>query len=818
MPSLGKKIASCLGLGAFAKDWETVAALMESLGDACVLCAPDGSVTYMNAAGRRFFGSSPLAQAVTERAVDEEGNRLALAKFEAAVRNKAETSVELALHPAEAGSDSCEWFRVSIRQIGVGTLWRVADITARRALDEVIRQEMHELGEFLDVLPIGLYQIDAGGVIHFINQRLCEWLGYTNPREVKGKRLSDILAGTHMPELDGLWHGELTFRTRFGTMFTAFVSHAVYDENGETMLRAAVVREVASQAEREQSANEARLGFSWLFEEAPVGIAFIDMENIVTEANGAFLQMMGRKREEAVGAPLEEYFDAEDWAELENKIAKVKMGFIPRAQSEVKLKTVREKVAGVFVTPMMAEGTDGQPDIAGVVAHFIDNTERRNLEMQFSQAQKMQAIGQLAGGIAHDFNNLLTAILGSTDLLLQTHPPASPDFNELMNVHYSAMRAASLVGQLLSYSRKQRLKPMYLDVTEIFAELKYILVRLLGTKVTVQVEHGRNLGFVRVDKTQFDQVMVNLAVNARDAMPDGGTFTIRTRAEKVTSAPHVGAEDIIPGEYVVIDVSDTGTGIPEDVLQRIFEPFFSTKSGGSDSGTGLGLAMVYGNIRQVGGYIRVQSTPGAGTTFSIYLPRHTPEEVRRLTEEAARENGRVKDARPLPACDAEVVRQFVRVKPNVPKTGDQLTFDFMAAKPELPPPLPPSEDLTGSETVLLVEDEDGVRAVTKRALKGKGYTVIDCTCAEEALERVAEGTAFDVLVTDMIMPGMDGVTLASEVRAKRPGTKVLLISGFSEEAARGEIQDMPDFHFLPKPFSLRELGEKIKFILGGKNG
>ena len=195
MPSLGKKIASCLGLGAFAKDWETVAALMESLGDACVLCAPDGSVTYMNAAGRRFFGSSPLAQAVTERAVDEEGNRLALAKFEAAVRNKAETSVELALHPAEAGSDSCEWFRVSIRQIGVGTLWRVADITARRALDEVIRQEMHELGEFLDVLPIGLYQIDAGGVIHFINQRLCEWLGYTNPREVKGKRLSDILAG-----------------------------------------------------------------------------------------------------------------------------------------------------------------------------------------------------------------------------------------------------------------------------------------------------------------------------------------------------------------------------------------------------------------------------------------------------------------------------------------------------------------------------------------------------------------------------------------------------------------------------------------------
>lgn len=811
--SFSRKMMSYLGFGSFAKDWDTVAALMESETDGCVLTALDGSIIYMNAAAKRFFGSSPfLHQTIIGRAIDEESNRLALAKFDAAVKNKAETSVELALYSLRPDPDFWEWYHISIRQIGVGTLWRVSDITARRSLDAIIRQEMQELSEFLDMLPIGLYQIDAGGVIHFINQRLSEWLGYANPRELKGKKLSDIITGNHQPELDGLWHGELTFRTQLGTLFTAFVSHAVYDENGETMLRAAVVRDVIPQEEREKTAKDAELGFSWLFEEAPVGIAFVDMENMITEANNALFQMMGRQREDLIEAPLDEFFDADDWAELENKIAKVKMGFIPRAQCEVKLKTEQDRVAGVFITPMTAEGADGMPDIAGVVVHFIDNTERRNLEMQFSQAQKMQAIGQLAGGIAHDFNNLLTAILGSTDLLLQTHPPSSPDFNELMNVHYSAMRAASLVGQLLSYSRKQSLKPKYLDVNDIFAELKYILVRLLGTKINVQIEHGRNLGFVRVDKTQFDQVLVNLAVNARDAMPDGGTFTVNSRVEKVTAVPNIGVEDIIPGEYVVIDVTDTGTGIPENVLQRIFEPFFSTKSGGVDSGTGLGLAMVYGNIRQTGGYIRVQSEVGTGTTFSIYLPRYSAEEVRRLTEETPKENA-AQNTKPV-SYDTAAIQQFVRVKPSVPKTGDQLTFNFIEEKQTLPPPLLPSEDLSGTGTILLVEDEDGVRAVTKRALKSRGYTVIECTCAEEALEKIEEGLSFSLLVTDMIMPGMDGITLASEIRSKRPETRILLISGFSEEAARGEIQDLPDFHFLPKPFSLRDLSEKIKQILG----
>lgn len=804
-----KRLAGFFGLGSFVKDWDTVKALMDSEQDALALVAQDGTPVYINKAGKAFFKASSLLQSVLNRVIDDESNRLALAKLEAAVKNKAETSVELLMRPAEDDADFWEWQHISIKQLEVGTLWRVRDMTAARALDAVMRQENQELAEFLDILPIGLYQIDAGGVIHFVNQRLCEWLGYTNIRELKGKKLVDILAGSHVPELDGFWHGELTFRTQTGTLFTAFVSHAVYDENGETMLRASVVRDVMSRHEHDGNVKEAELGFSRLFAEAPVGIAFLDKENVITEANSTLFQMFSRQREEMIGTPLDECIDPEDWAELKDKMAKVMTAKLTRAHAEVRLKTTQEKFAAVYITPMTEEDEDGKPDVFGFIAHFIDNTERRTLAMQFSQAQKMQAIGQLAGGIAHDFNNLLTAIIGSTDLLLQTHPASDPDFTELMNVHYSATRAASLVGQLLSYSRKQPLRPKYLDVTDVFADLHHMLKRLLGTKITVQIENGRNLGFIRVDKTQFDQVFVNLAVNARDAMPDGGTFTIATHYQKFPAGQYIGSEEVVPGEYVVIDVTDTGCGISEENLQRIFEPFFSTKSGGVDSGTGLGLAMVYGNMRQSGGYINVKSALGVGTTFSLYLPRHAPDEVRRLIEESEQPSSSIKESVPS-------VSQLVRVKPNTPKTGDQLQFFFAEDKPSLPPPLLPSNDLSGTGTILLVEDEDGVRAVTRKALTAKGYTIIECNCAEEALEKVEDGTTFDLLITDMVMPGMDGVTLASTLREKGIYSKILLISGFSEEAARGEIKAMPDFYFLAKPFTLKELGEKVKQILGDK--
>ena len=796
------------GLRGFVKDWDTVKALMDNEIDALALVSQDGLPVYINTAGKKFFKSSSLLDSVLKRVIDDESNGLAVAKLQAAVDNKAETCVELMMNTKNDPACILEWYRISIKQLGVGTLWRVQDITATRALDVVMRREMRELSEFLDILPVGLYQMDAGGIIHFLNRRFCDWLGYGDVQDLKGKKLTDILAGTDLPELDGLWHGELTFRTRTGSFFCAFVTHAVYDENGETMLRACVIRDVKSVRSRgHDPVKESGLCFSRLFSESPVGMAFLDKNNNVTEINSTLLQMFSRQREEMIGVSLDDCIDADDWAELKDKMAKVVTARLSRVHAEVRLKTEQEKFAAVYITPTIEEDEDGAPDVSGFIVYFIDNTERRMLSMQFAQAQKMQAIGQLAGGIAHDFNNLLTAIIGSTELLLQTHPASDPDFTELMNVHYSANRAASLVGQLLSYSRKQPLSPKYLDVTDMFAELHHMLKRLLGNKVKVQIENGYNLGFIRVDRTQFDQVFVNLAVNARDAMPDGGEFTISTHYQKFPAGMYIGSEEIIPGEYVVIDVSDTGCGIDEEDLQHIFEPFFSTKSCGVDSGTGLGLSMVYGNIRQSGGYISVKSVLNVGTTFTLYLPRHAQEDVRRLTD--------VSDSDVSPLEDkAYQLSKFVRAKPDVPKSGEQLQFFFAQDRPLTPVP-PHLQDLSGSGVILLVEDEDAVRAVTRKALSSKGYTVFDCSCAQEALKKIEEGLRFDLLITDMIMPGMDGLSLASSLREKGIYTKILMTSGFSEEAARGEIKAMPDFYFLSKPFTLKELGEKVKQIFGG---
>ena len=341
--SFFRKVAGVFGLGSFVRDWDTVRALMDAETDALALISPEGEKVYINEAGRRFFKASSLLQSVLDRVIDDEANRLALAKLEAAVEHRAETSVELVMHPLTGKDDFWEWYQITIKQLSVGTLWRVGDVTSDRALEAVMRKETQDLAEFLDVLPIGLYQINSGGVIRFVNQRFCDWLGYTDTQELKDKKLVDLLAG-NVPEFDGFWHGELTFRTQTGTFFKAFVSHAVYDENGETMLRASVVRDVMSRQERKESAKEAELGFSRLFTAAPVGIAFLDKENIITEANASFLQMFFKKREEMIGTRLNECIDGEDWAELQDKMAQVIMGQQSRVNKEVRLKTAQEKL------------------------------------------------------------------------------------------------------------------------------------------------------------------------------------------------------------------------------------------------------------------------------------------------------------------------------------------------------------------------------------------------------------------------------------------------------------------------------------------
>ncbi len=396
---------------------------------------------------------------------------------------------------------------------------------------------------------------------------------------------------------------------------------------------------------------------------------------------------------------------------------------------------------------------------AELVLHFLDVTDQKRLEVQFTQSQKMQAVGQLAGGVAHDFNNLLTSMIGFCDLLLLRHRPGDPSFADIMQIKQNANRAANLVRQLLAFSRQQTLKPTVTDITDPLSELTHLLRRLIGENIALQIVHARDLHLVRVDQGQFEQVVINLAVNARDAMPAGGRLTIRTANVTLERPEQRGVETVPVGDYVLIEVGDTGIGIPPENLGRIFEPFFSTKELGS--GTGLGLSTVYGIVKQTGGFVSVDSTVGRGTTFRILLPRWKGE-----------------IAKPV-----ETVTEARR------------------------------SDTTGAGTVMLVEDEDAVRLFSARALRNKGYKVIEARSGENALELLATHPQIDVLVTDVVMPQMDGTELIKRVREQRPTMRVICISGYAEETFRKRLDSASDVHFLPKPFTLEQLAGKVKQVI-----
>jgi two-component system cell cycle sensor histidine kinase/response regulator CckA len=397
-----------------------------------------------------------------------------------------------------------------------------------------------------------------------------------------------------------------------------------------------------------------------------------------------------------------------------------------------------------------------------VTLYALDTTEQRALQENFAQSQKMQAIGQLAGGVAHDFNNVLTAIIGFSDLLLANHRPTDPAFHDIMQIKQNANRAAGLVRQLLAFSRRQTLRPQVLQLGEVLSDLQMLLRRLVGETVELDVKHGRDLWLVKADLNQFEQVIVNLVVNARDAMPEGGKIVVRTHNVGEAQCADFGESQLTPADYVLVEIEDEGHGIPADVRDKIFEPFFTTKEVGK--GTGLGLSMVYGIVKQTGGFIFVDSAVGEGTVFRIFLPRHVPE-----------------------ANDV------------APKTE--------AAKP--------AADLTGHGTILLVEDEEAVRAFGARALTSRGYTVLEAASGVEALEVVEKaGGKIDLIVSDVVMPEMDGPTMFGELRKRGLKCRVIFVSGYAEEAFAKNLPEGEDFGFMPKPFTLKQLIEAVKANMG----
>jgi len=441
------------------------------------------------------------------------------------------------------------------------------------------------------------------------------------------------------------------------------------------------------------------------------------------------------------------------------------------------------------------------------IIYITDISKQKKLETQFAQAQKMQAIGQFAGGVAHDFNNLLTAIIGFTDLLLQRHGIGDPAFADLIQIKQNANRATSLVRQLLAFSRKQPLIPKFIDITENFADLNQMLKRIIGEKIKLLFHHGMDLGYVKVDPNQFAQVIINLAVNAKDAMNGEGTLTISTSAYQLKDDYAFG-DDIIPaGNFVKIDVQDTGCGIPPENLHRIFDPFFSTKENIIGSGTGLGLAMVYGIVRQTEGFLKVASTVGEGTTFSIFLPRydHSPEEIssvpnnNEITNNSGQPILKVQETLSAPAN----INQKIIMGLNVNHTIDRNNFAV--------------EKSGRPAKILFVEDEKAVRTFAVRALRKKGYQVTDSDSAENALEILQKDHDFDLLLTDMVLPNMSGAQLTNLVKKQFPAMPVILASGYSEDIAKKEVDNTYQFNFITKPYSLDDLTAKVFDVLNSNH-
>ena len=425
-----------------------------------------------------------------------------------------------------------------------------------------------------------------------------------------------------------------------------------------------------------------------------------------------------------------------------------------RGTSHSEILRIKREDKEIFAQVTLNRATEDGETV--LIAGLNDATKLKSLEAQFVQSQKMQAIGQLAGGVAHDFNNLLTAISGHCDLLLLRHDQGDSDFADLTQINQNANRAAALVGQLLAYSRKQTLRPEVLDLQDTLSDLGHLLNRLVGEKMDLSLSHDPILAKVKADKRQLEQVIVNLVVNARDAMPKGGKIQIKTENIVLDEPLRQFRAVVSPGRYVSIKVIDEGVGIPRDKLQKVFEPFFTTKRTGE--GTGLGLSTAYGIVKQSGGFIFAHSELNEGTEFQILLPAYESIERKQPTQIAVK----------LSATQSDGV-------------------------------------------VLLVEDEAPVRAFASRALQLRGFNVLEAESAEDALELLQDKELkIDIFVSDVVMPGKDGPSWVKEALTDRPDVNVVFMSGYAEETFSDSQAKIPNSVFLPKPFSLTELTETVQ--------
>lgn len=656
---------------------------------------------------------------------------------------------------------------------GKGALWHLRDVTGEREATDAAHREQGRFIGYLDTAPFGFFSALPSGVITYVNETLGTWLALDPDRITeRGLALSDLVqgdVGALAPPVVG--EGEIgqpvpevfdvDLRGPDGIVPVRIVQSYSYDGQGRPIASRSLVLDRSPGDKVEAHLRDAEMRFARFFNTSPIGIVVLDRDLRIENVNAAFTGLVGEQV--ARGADFTALAVSEDVEDLKEALNKAKRSTGTVASTDIRLAGRMDRVAHVFVSSLAGN----EEDQGGIVLYLIDATEQKNLEMQFAQSQKMQAVGQLAGGVAHDFNNLLTAIIGFCDLLLARHKAGDPSFADVMQIKQNANRAANLTRQLLAFSRRQTLRPKVLDLTDELAELSNLLARLLGEKVELKIVHGRDLWPVKVDQNQLEQVIINLAVNARDAMPEGGKLTIRTANVSEEDSRALDHSMMPDAEYVLIEVSDTGVGIPQENMDKIFEPFFTTKD--VNKGTGLGLSTVYGIVKQTGGFVFPFSTVNKGTSFRIYLPRHVMEAGAVI--EAAKEAAK------------EVAKEVAESK----------------------------KDLSGHGTILLVEDEDAVRTFAARALQSRGYDVLEAEAGDIALEVVADFDGeIDLVVSDVVMPNMDGPTMIKHLRKIRPDIKVIFVSGYAEDAFEKSLDPDQEFRFLPKPFSLKQLAGAVK--------
>jgi two-component system cell cycle sensor histidine kinase/response regulator CckA len=782
MVGLFNLFAFAAGIVRFADrtaDDPVISKIADHAYDGLAVTDPRGHVVYSNAAYLTLTGAASAQEVrpVERVFIGNPDVSEAVFRLLKAAREGKRQQEEVRI----AGQDGAQgrWLRMRVRPLGAGkrsryAVWSIADITRDRERQEDVFQELQHAIEYLDHAPCGFFSVSPAGDVVYVNATLANWLDH-DLAEIGngGLKLTDIVSGDGASRLTSIVAvpGEvktevfdIDLRMRNGKTMPVRLYHklAFGADGAPGASRTLVINRARDEHSDPQRAAEVR--FMRFFDHTPMAIATVDRGGTVVRANARFAKLaQSLSPDGAAGKSIFRAVNARDRNLLISAINQAAEGQGDIPPVEAMLDGARERWGQFFVTAV----EENERETEAAIVYTLETTERRALENQINQSQKMDMVGQLAGGIAHDFNNVLSAIMMANDFLLNAHKPTDPSFQDIMQIKQNATRAATLVRQLLAFSRRQTLRPQVLDLGDALSDLTMLLRRLIGEKVKLDLVHGRDLWPVKVDVSQFEQVIVNLAVNARDAMPDGGTLTVKTVNVTSDESAQGSWKGMPAADYVRIDVADTGTGIPAEIVDKIFEPFFSTKEVGK--GTGLGLSTVYGIVKQTGGFVYVESEAGKGTMFRIFLPRHRPE----------------LETQPEPAASGAARETSGEAKPKA--------------------------DLTGQGTILLVEDEDGLRSLNARGLRSRGYSVIEASNGIEAMEALEEKNgAVDLVVSDVVMPEMDGPTLLKEMRGKNPDLKIIFVSGYAEDAFEKSLPENQQFAFLPKPFTLSQLVAAVK--------